>query len=44
MKIISSGIEINGRGDALHSSRDAPVPTKVVSNFADQRRPLGRYS
>ena len=36
--------EINGRGDPLRWPRDTPLSAKVGTNFADQWRPLCRYS
>jgi hypothetical protein len=36
--------EINGRGEPLRWPRDTLYPQKVGTNFADKRRPLGRYS
>jgi hypothetical protein len=40
MKSSSSGPkdEINGRRDPLRRPRDANLPEKVDTNFADQRR------
>jgi hypothetical protein len=35
--------EINGRGDSLRWPRNTLYPQKVGTNFADKRRPLGRY-
>jgi hypothetical protein len=36
--------EINGRGDPLRWPRNTLYPQKVGTNFANKRRPLGRYS
>jgi hypothetical protein len=36
--------EINGHGDPLRWPCDTLYPQKVGTNFAEKRRPLGRYS
>jgi hypothetical protein len=36
--------QVNGRGDPLRCPRDIPLIARVDINFAEKRRPLGRYS